>query len=202
MPVTIGDGGLADFDKPIELMKDCHRRIERFLGVLLDVTEQADGRELSDEAESALRTALDYFDGAAPLHTADEERSLFPRMRSNGDARVAAAMSEIARLESDHRDAETAHAHVEELGRRWLEERLLAEPTRARLRQLLVDLQRRYREHIREEEQRIFPLAERVLDTSQLQAVGKEMKQRRIVRPGRADSRCAQRRRELFQQER
>ena len=40
MPIPLGTTGQPDFTQPIELMMDCHRRIEHFLGVLQRVVER------------------------------------------------------------------------------------------------------------------------------------------------------------------
>ena len=55
-------------------------------------------------------TALRYFREAAPKHTADEELSLFPRMRACGGAEVEAALDRVAELEADHKRADQLHA--------------------------------------------------------------------------------------------
>ncbi len=120
MPVNVGTTGQPDFTQPIELMMDCHRRIEHFLAVLQKLAERYANRPLDDEGRAALETAMNYFRSAAPRHTADEEESLFPRMRQVDDPQVRQAMAQIDRLESDHRRAEAAHARLDELGRRWL----------------------------------------------------------------------------------
>ena len=51
-----------------------------FMNVLQQVAMAAD-RPLADDARNSLETALRYFREAAPKHTADEEESLFPRLR-------------------------------------------------------------------------------------------------------------------------
>ena len=79
MPIVIGAKGESDFTDPIGMLGDCHRRIERFLNVLVSVAEQARGEAMNAEQHSALET-LRYFREAAPKHTADEEESLFPRL--------------------------------------------------------------------------------------------------------------------------
>jgi hemerythrin-like domain-containing protein len=81
MPIVIGAKPESNFTNPIGLLTDCHRRIERFLSVLLQVSTTARGGELTLEQRTALETALRYFHDAAPKHTADEEQSLFPRLR-------------------------------------------------------------------------------------------------------------------------
>src|SRR3954449_12487157 len=81
MPVVIGAKPESNFTDPIGLLTDCHRRIERFLSVLVQVTAQANGGALTQEQRRGLDTALRYFRDAAPKHTADEESTLFPRLR-------------------------------------------------------------------------------------------------------------------------
>jgi hypothetical protein len=44
MAVQIGARPDSGFDDPIGMLKDCHRRIERFLGILCQVARQAQGR--------------------------------------------------------------------------------------------------------------------------------------------------------------
>lgn len=39
MAVNLGEKPLATFSEPIEMLKDCHRRIEHFLGVLRKVEQ-------------------------------------------------------------------------------------------------------------------------------------------------------------------
>ena len=43
MPVTMGAKASPDFSNPIDLLIDCHPRIERFLTVLVKIAEQAKG---------------------------------------------------------------------------------------------------------------------------------------------------------------
>jgi hypothetical protein len=42
------------------MLGDCHRRIERFLEVLVRIAEQAHGEALNEEQRGALDTALHY----------------------------------------------------------------------------------------------------------------------------------------------
>ena len=194
MPVPLGANGQADFTQPIELMKDCHRRIEHFLEVLCKVVDRYGTCGLDDEGRGALDTALNYFRQAAPRHTADEERSLFPRMRNSDDPEVRAAMTELDRLEADHRQAQIAHDRVDRIGRDWLDTGRLDRGARTELSVLLRELTSTYVEHIRLEDETVFVLASRALDAQSLAEVGREMQRRRIEAPGRSGSRCAQRR--------
>jgi hemerythrin-like domain-containing protein len=180
MPIRLGDRPLADFSQPLQMLHDCHRRIEHFLDVLSRVAAECGDGELNDDARRALGTALTYFSEAAPRHTADEEQSLFPRMRTSLDPAVQAALIELDRLEADHRRAEDMHERVDALGRRWLAAGTLADAEFAELRSLLEELTAIYTTHIRQEEERVFVAAARALTANDLQKVGEEMRQRRI----------------------
>src|SRR5664280_2583366 len=89
------------FSDPTRLLSDCHRRIEMFLETLERVVSVID-RPLTEDARSALESALRYFREAAPKHTADEEESLFPRLRRIESADVRALMERIESLEQEH----------------------------------------------------------------------------------------------------
>ena len=194
MPVQLGTKGQPDFTQPVELMMDCHRRIEKFLQILLRVVDETQGHALDRQHREALETALNYFRSASPRHNEDEEDSLFPRMRRSSDPEVRAAMAKLDALEADHRVAERHHARVDELGKRWLAADALDSEATAEMKRLLTELGETYREHIRVEDEEVFPLASRVLSAEELGQVGQEMQKRRRQNPGRPESRCAQRR--------
>jgi hemerythrin-like domain-containing protein len=177
----MGPRPLADFTQPLEMLQDCHRRIEHFLDVLKKVATQFGDRELNDDARRALEVSLTYFSHAAPRHTADEEQSLFPRMRTSSDPAVQAAIGELDQLESDHRRAECMHQRVDVLGRGWLLNGRLPEKELAELCGLLVELTAIYGKHIRQEEEQVFVMAARALTADDLGRVGEEMRQRRIA---------------------
>jgi hemerythrin-like domain-containing protein len=172
--IDLGDKPLAGFGEPIEMLRDCHRRIEHFLDVLRKVETRFGESELTDEARVAMIAALEYFAKFAPRHTADEEQSLFPRMRHCENPDVRAVMAELDRLEQDHRHCEATHALVDQLARQWLESGRLDEAQRTGLRAALDELTAIYAVHIQIEEQR-------VLNSAQIGAIGKEMKARRSL---------------------
>jgi hemerythrin-like domain-containing protein len=78
----IGAKRESDFTDPVGMLGDCHRRIVRFLHILVSLAIEESGGPLSDQQRTLLATSLRYFREAAPKHTADEEESLFPRLRS------------------------------------------------------------------------------------------------------------------------
>lgn len=177
MPVQIG-ATTHSFGEPTGLLSDCHRRIETFLGTLVRLSE-FDGRELDDEARAALQGALKYFKEAAPKHTADEEESLFPRMRRMKLVEVEEAIRKLDPLEKEHRRADLLHAEVDELGGRWLAEGKLAAPDAQRFREDVAQLASIYKEHIRIEDEVVFPVAGRLLPAAEKAAIAREMEARR-----------------------
>lgn len=182
MPIMIGAKPESSFADPIGLLKDCHRRIERFLSVLVRVGEQARGGALTVEQRAALETALRYFREAAPKHTADEEQSLFPRLRELDRPDVAAVLKRIEALEDDHTRAERWHAEVDRLGQAWLTAGSLLAEDAAQFVALTGELAALYREHIAVEEREVFPVAATVLGKPEREELGGEMASRRGLR--------------------
>lgn len=178
MAIKIGERPGRDFNDPIGLLEDCHRRIEKFLNVLVTVANQSQGNALTTEQRAAAETSLRYFREAAPKHTADEEESLFPRLRASQNEDPKALMN-LDGLHTDHMTAEKNHRAVDELFHKWLTDGVLVPEEFSRLTSLLDSLRDTYSQHIKEEETLIFPNASRLLTTSDLQAVGQEMAKRR-----------------------
>lgn len=179
MPLVIGAKSESTFDDPIGLLKDCHRRIEKFLSVLCHVSGRA---SLTAGERESLETALRYFREAAPKHTADEEQSLFPRLRSMENGQVKALFGKLDSLEDQHARADTIHSDVDRLGRMWLECGLLSKAESARFSDLVAELVELYRAHIAVEEGELFPVAAAVLEQQQCKAMGGEMAARRGLR--------------------
>ena len=179
MPITIGAKPAGDFSNPIELLSDCHRRIERFLGVLVMVARQADGGPMNEQQRDEWVRALDYFRNAAPRHTADEEESLFPRLRQIDLPQIREALVKMQQLESDHVQAAEWHDQVERLGRHWLANGELTREETMFIGDALARLSELYETHIALEDQSVFPLAAAVLSASERAGMGIEMAERR-----------------------
>jgi hemerythrin-like domain-containing protein len=182
MPIQIGQAPGHDFDEPLGLLSDCHRRIEHFLHVLVAVDAEAAGGPLTAAHGRALEASLRYFAIAAPKHTADEEESLFPRLRDSPDPAAAAAMILVDRLERDHHEADVHHSAVAMLVQRWLAEDHLSPSETRELRERLAQLKHLYQRHIMVEDEELFPAAARLLDAAQLRQIGREMAARREIR--------------------
>jgi hemerythrin-like domain-containing protein len=178
--ILIGGKPLASFDRPLEMLVDCHRRVERFLEQIIKVETLYRYKALDDEAISALKAAQAYFKNSAPKHTEDEEDSLFPRMKlllreGNPTLRM------IHHLESDHRLANELHERVDATLSDWCcsPQGLLEGKQKEQLRQDLHALREHYRDHIRQEEELVFPQAAEVLPEQMISEIGDEMQRRR-----------------------
>ena len=180
MPVQIG-AKTHDFSDPTELLSDCHRRIEMFLGSLQRVAQLIDS-PLRPGTRTALETALHYFHEAAPKHTKDEEESLFPRLRQIHIPEIEGSLSTLEALENDHRHADALHGKVHVLGMQCLERGQLPPREADRFRQAINDLASIYSEHIRIEDSVVFPAAQRALSSAQKSAIAGEMTSRRRTR--------------------
>lgn len=179
MPVQIGDKA-HNFSNPTGLLSDCHRRIEMFLGALQAVAQTID-QPLTQETAHALTAALRYFREAAPKHTADEEESLFPRLRRVHTPEAQAALAQLEQLEKDHRWADAVHGDVDRLGQQYLSTSRLSPHEANQFRTAVGQLGSMYRQHIRIEDHVIFPVADRLLSPTDRSSIAKEMADRRNI---------------------
>lgn len=180
MPVQIGTK-THNFTDPTGLLSDCHRRVEMFLGTLDAVAKVID-RPVTEETRRALESALRYFGQAAPKHTADEEESLFPRLRHIDDPEVQSALEQLDRLEDDHRWAAPLHSEVERLGEQYLLNASLSDAEIVEFRDAVARLLSMYKQHLSIEDGLIFPLASRMLSHTEKAAIANEMADRRNVK--------------------
>jgi hemerythrin-like domain-containing protein len=177
MPVQIG-APAHSFSNPTGLLSDCHRRIEMFLGALQSIVPfLADSPNA--EVRTTLETSLRYFRNAAPKHNADEEESLFPRLRLANDPRAQAVLSKLAALEDEHRWATPLHEEVDRLGSKYLSSGPLSVAEVDVFRSAVERLVSMYHEHIALEDAVIFPCAADVLSPDDKAAIAGEMARRR-----------------------
>jgi hemerythrin-like domain-containing protein len=176
MAIQIGAKPDSGFDDPIGMLKDCHRRIEHFLDILCLVAERAHTRSLTGEERSAVQAALRYFHVGGERHTADEEESLFPRLRGEF---ASGTLEGIDRLESDHQNAAHLHESVDWLYTAWMSADTLESDQQQRLLSQTRRLKQLYAEHIQIEETVVFPRASQVLDDQALAAMKSEFIARR-----------------------
>lgn len=179
MAVQINAKPLAGFDRPLDMLVDCHRRIEHFLDVIIRVVERYASGRLDAEGRQAIAAARHYFANSAPKHAADEEQSLFPRMHAAGA--IEPATSELLeRLLQDHRTADDLQMRIDRLLEQWsASDEALSDDSLTTLRADLAELKGHYATHIHVEEEQLFPSAAKALTASQLSEIGAEMRARR-----------------------
>lgn len=171
--------------RPIHVMETCHRRLERGLDAVRRIAWQ--GGPLESAMRGELARVLRYFRRAAPRHTADEELSLFPRMRAmaamhadGGDIALSVALTRLGALHAEHQAVEGLHERLDRLGRRWLHAGYLSEGEQGELIQVVDELEALYGRHIAMEEDEVFPAAVEALDAAELEAIAREMQARRL----------------------
>jgi len=175
MAIQIGAKPDSGFNDPIGMLKDCHRRIESFLGILCIVAERAQGGGLTAEESNAVQAALQYFRTGGQRHTADEEESLFPRLRKCD----VESLKDIDRLEGDHREANDLHRSVEHLFEHWMKSGSLDPEAAQQILSETARLKELYSNHIQVEETVVFNRASQVLDSQAITAIGTEFRFRR-----------------------
>jgi hemerythrin-like domain-containing protein len=181
MAIQIGGKTESGFRNPIGLMSDCHRRIKKFLSIMITIMRQTHGGSMEANQKAALETCLRYFREAAPNHTMDEEQSLFPRMRNFENDLKASDMQCLDHLEQEHAEVDISHHNVDRLGNLWLSQGWLTSEDSDSFSRALGKLSLIYKRHIDLEEHQIFPLALKILPDTEVAAIGREMALRRNV---------------------
>ena len=162
----------ATLDSPIDHLNACHRRIEERLDTLERVAPHL--LTNTNEALAAIQSVFSFFDSSGVNHTADEERSFFPRMASRLTPEERQFLND---LENEHARAEAIYAslksHVANMANPP------AAPDQIRYTELAAALCALYRQHIRNEDARFPAIANRSLSAADMEAIAREMKQRR-----------------------
>jgi iron-sulfur cluster repair protein YtfE (RIC family) len=163
-------------EDPVSMLLGCHERIRHFVGLAIRLAS-AQGI-LDSEIVSIAEKLHRYFTVALPLHEADENASLHPRLRAavpEGElvGRAADAMVE-------------QHLSIDEIVERLvlLWKLLKSNPTihaelAPDLQQLSSALQQMLDSHLKLEEESIFPAMRKYLTEAQLVMIGREMQERR-----------------------
>jgi hemerythrin-like domain-containing protein len=163
----------------MEMLVACHERVQRSLDLMARLQQHLLATGCDEQARSAARDVLRYFDVAAPLHHQDEELHVFPALLVGPDA----ALRELAgELIEDHRRMEAAwgaaRAALAEIAQGMTGALLLsAEQTAA-----LDHFAGLYTQHIVREEGLAYPGALAQLSATDLQRMSQDMMARRGVR--------------------
>jgi hemerythrin-like domain-containing protein len=170
---------VPDFADPLGLLVHCHGKIEAQLNVLEHATRVLRESGASPEAFRAVAAAQAHFAGPGMKHTADEEESLFPRLRRFAGPSEYGVRDALEELEGQHRVAERAHADFDALVERMTRGVTPSERDVDEFDLCVEALTSLYGPHILLENEVIFPAAARVVPPNELLAVGQEMRARR-----------------------
>ncbi|MBX3186318.1 MAG: hemerythrin domain-containing protein [Labilithrix sp.] len=163
---------------PFAQLERSHRRLEERLSDLADVATRAraeggEGARLDREAIALARDVAGFFARAVRRHEEDEESSLFPRLRERAELAPL-----LARLAEEHREHASLHARLD----RALDGLDRDPPDAGALEELVATsdaLAGAYRAHLDDEEKTLFPAARAALDAAALDAIAREMSDRR-----------------------
>ncbi len=160
----------------LEMLLDCHERIRHFMQLsrTLAHAEFAPSSEIAETAEAIAR----YFSIALPLHEADENETLFPRLK------VALIEGNLVRVAAETMVEQ--HKAIDELAADLLSicyslnRHPEALPTLARrIEDVTRALDKIFDAHLKLEETVIFPAALELLTAEQLEEMAHEMQGRR-----------------------
>lgn len=167
----------AGTEAPLEMLAACHSRVERQYATLRRLVPHLAAHGADEEARTAARNVMRYFDTSARQHHADEEEDLFPALIESMAGSDAVCLREmIDGLTTDHRDLETCWRRVRVVLAR------VAEGEAAPLPHDDVEsLIGRYERHIALEESELLPMAARLLGDEELARIGRAMRARRGI---------------------
>lgn len=163
----------------VDMLLACHQRIRNFTGIAtrLAAVEGAGAPEIANAAEAVHR----YYAIALPLHEADENDSVYPRLRER-----LTDQGERASLQSMVDQHGPIDAVVARLLPLWEKLKLQPELRTEYATALNEDsqrLQQLWTEHLALEEEIVFPLIRSRLTANDLRDIHREMKVRRGVNP-------------------
>jgi hemerythrin-like domain-containing protein len=182
MYVTIG--ARARPETLVGLLLECHDRIRTFSDLAIAIGERLDAptAHITDACARCER----YFAEALPLHVADEEESLLPRLRSRSPELEAA----FATMHAQHTEHE---ARLRELLDGLANVRQNPEDTaqRERVRTAAVQLRTDFERHLNSEENLIFRAVEDLLTPDEQAQIVAELRARRQIATPAASNRSS-----------
>jgi hemerythrin-like domain-containing protein len=161
----------------VDMLTACHQRIRSFTGIALRLAE-AQGSGPAEVANAAAAVHR-YYSIALPLHEADENESVYPRLRD-----VLTDAGEQRALQDMVEQHGPLNQVIARLLPRWDDLRGAPEKLPAVSAPLLADSRRLlelWNEHLALEEQAVFPLIRERLNPEALRDIHAEMKRRRGI---------------------
>ncbi len=173
MSDLVGGAFAPSFDNPLEMLLACHGRIQSQCATLHKLLQHLSSHGCDTQAQQAAQAILRYFDTAGQNHHDDEEQDLFPCLLATPNSEVHEL---IARLLDEHKVLNAAWHQLRPLLLDIAEGREVALDIKSVEHFIKV-----HDRHISLENEQLLPQAARLLDTIQLEALGRSMAARRGV---------------------
>ncbi|MGC4065214.1 MAG: hemerythrin domain-containing protein [Polyangiaceae bacterium] len=173
--MLIGRGPRTANFELVDLLRECHQRIRQFSDLAIAIGELRDAP--TSHLVEACADVRRYFEQALPLHVADEEESLLPRLVGH-DSRVDEALSVMHRQHSEH---EPLLRELLGLCSRIQSSPGELEGIRSPLHQLATKLRGEFESHLILEETDIFPRIGSMLSIEVQGDIIRELRARRDV---------------------
>ena len=161
-----------------ELLLGCHARIRHFMGVA-EKLARVEGAPEADIATAAGHVVR-YFTVALPLHEADENISLHPRLQAaHAGPRIFTANESMV---AEHAKINQTLQQLLPLWQSVQQAPSTLQGVRGDLLRLTEELAQLFEVHLNLEEQILFPAMERLLTPEDLTAMSVEMQERRATK--------------------
>jgi hemerythrin-like domain-containing protein len=154
------------------MLLGCHQRIRHFTELALRLAQNS--ATPPKERATAVQSVLRYYTEALPLHEADENDSLHPRLRRALPEGALAEANEA--MVQQHTEID---ALIAELVPAWRELERDPQHPQADLLQQTERLQQLWASHLQLEEEQVIPAMQRYLPPDELREIEAEMRARR-----------------------
>jgi hemerythrin-like domain-containing protein len=173
--IQVADKPQGNEEDATALLLGCHQRIRHFTEIALRIAQNP--RTAASEKAEAASSVLRYFEVALPLHEADENESVYPRLHRRLPAGALAVANED--MVRQHTEIDAVIAELIPMWRSTAKGE--AQPSNALLLAKTEHLQSLWDAHLSLEEERVLPAMRKYLTSEDLEAIRCEMRSRREV---------------------
>ena len=167
-----GGDGSGGRKSALAMLDNSHRKLEQNLAELRRAAVAIAGGTGTEAEHDTVRDVVGFLERSVTRHEADEELSLFPRLRGAGSIDPV-----LDTLADEHLEHRRLHRRLHEIVEAWLDAPATDDHNQHLLR-VVIELEDAYRRHIELEEREMFPAA-RALPADQLAEIEDEMQARR-----------------------
>jgi len=166
-------GPLKEPEDIVDMMLECHDRIRSFAALACRLANASEPSQ--DEIRDAAARVSRYFTEALPLHVADEEQSIVPRLTGKNPDLDAI----LQKMHGEHSDHEAKLATLVETCNRLKASPEMLADVRPTLLETATTLQIEFEAHLKQEEDVIFPAIRSLLTPEQRTTMLSELRSRR-----------------------